>query len=359
MSVLYILIGILMFGVLIAAHEAGHFSVSKLFHIKVNEFSVGMGPAIWHKEKGGTQYSLRLLPFGGFCAIEGEDGESDDPRAFPKKPIWQRICVLAAGSAANLLIGFLISLIIYLSFAFSGDYVLPSARLAGFMDGFPLEGSEGLEAGDRIVSVNGWKVNSTRDFTLFMSVSDGETVDLVIRRDGERRKLEDFPLTLREYTDEAGNTVLKYGLYFDQKPLTVLSAVREAGCDCAYYARVVWVSLKYLVSGRAGVNDLSGPVGMVKAIGDAGAEAATVGEGLGNVFSLIAFIAVNLAVMNMLPIPALDGGHIFSMLVFWCIGKITKKKPSPKVENYIHAAGLAILLLLMVYVMFNDVRKLF
>lgn len=359
MSVLYIIIGILMFGVLIAAHEAGHFSVSKLFHIKVNEFSVGMGPAIWHKQKGETQYSLRLLPFGGFCAIEGEDGESDDPRAFPRKPIWQRVCVLAAGSAANLLIGFLISLILYLVFALSGGYVLPSARLAGFMEGFPLEGSDGLQVGDRIVSVDGWRVNSTRDFTLFMSVSDGETVDLVIRRDGERRKLEDFPLTLREFTDEAGNTVYKYGLYFEQKPLTVLSAFREAGSDCAYYARVVWVSLKYLVSGRAGVNDLSGPVGMVKAIGDAGAEAATVGEGLGNVFSLIAFIAVNLAVMNLLPIPALDGGHIFSMLVFWCIGKITKKQPSPKVENYIHVAGLALLLLLMAYVMFNDVRKLF
>ncbi len=359
MSVLYILIGILMFGVLIAAHEAGHFSVSKLFHIKVNEFSIGMGPAIWHKDKGETQYSLRLLPFGGFCAIEGEDGESDDPRAFPRKPLWQRLCVLAAGSAANLVIGFLISLIIYLSFAFAGDYLVPTARLTGFMDGFPLEGSEGLQAGDQIVSVNGWRVNSTRDFTLFMSVSDGVTVDLVVKRDGQRMKLEDFPLTLREYTDEAGNTVYKYGLYFDQKPLTVFTALREACNDCSYYARVVWVSLKYLVSGKAGVNDLSGPVGMVKAIGDAGAEAATVGEGLGNVFSLIAFIAVNLAVMNMLPIPALDGGHIFSMLVFWCIEKAIGRKPNPKIETYIHAAGLILLLALMAFVMFNDVRKLF
>ena len=102
MSVLYIIIGILMFGVLIAVHEAGHFGVSKLFHIKVNEFSIGMGPTLWHKDRGETQYSLRLLPIGGFCAIEGEDGESDDPRAFPRKPIWQRVCVLAAGSAAKI-----------------------------------------------------------------------------------------------------------------------------------------------------------------------------------------------------------------------------------------------------------------
>lgn len=358
MSVLYILIGILMFGVLIAVHEAGHFGVSKLFHIKVNEFSIGMGPALWHKDRGETQYSLRLLPIGGFCAIEGEDGESDDPRAFTKKPIWQRICVLAAGSATNLLTGFLIALIIYMGYAFSGDYVLPNARLTGFMDGFPLEGAEGLQVGDRIVSVDGWKVNTTRDFSLFMSVSDGNSVDLVVKRDGKKVHLDDFPLTLREYTDEVGNTVLKYGLYFDQSPLTVGAAVREACYDVAYYARVVWVSLKFLFSGKAGVNDLSGPVGMVKAISDVGTEAASVKEGLSNVFTLIAFLAVNLAVMNMLPIPALDGGHIFSMLIFWCIEKLSGKKPSPKIETYIHAAGLILLLMLMAFVMFNDVRKL-
>ena len=359
MSVLYILIGILMFGVLIAAHEGGHFSVSKLFHIKVNEFSVGMGPTLWRREKGATTYSLRALPFGGFCAIEGEDGQSEDPRAFTKKPIWQRICVLAAGSGANLLIGFLIALCLYLGYCAAGDYLVPTAKLAGFMEGCPYEGEYGFLAGDRILRVNGWKVNSTRDFSLFMSLNDSETVDIVLRREGKKVKLEDYPLTLREYTDEAGNTVLKYGFLFLQEELTLPVALREALSDCGYYARVVWVSLRYLFSGRAGLNDLSGPVGIVKTIGEVGSEAPTVGAGLSNVFGLIAFVAVNLAVMNMLPIPALDGGHIFSMLVFWVIGKLSRKQPSPKIESYIHAAGLVLLLGLMVFVMFNDIRKLF
>ena len=359
LNVLYIAIGILMFGVLIAVHETGHFSVSKLFNIKVNEFSIGMGPAIWHREKGETKYSLRVLPVGGFCAIEGEDGSSDDPRAFTMKPMWQRICVLAAGSGANLLIGFLIALCLYLGYCAAGDYLVPTARLAGFMEGCPYEGEDGLMTGDRILSVDGWRVHSTRDFSLFMSLSDGQTVDIVLRRNGQRVKLEDYPLVLREYDDGEGGTVWKYGLLFDQDLLTLPVALREAWYDCAYYARVVWASLQYLLSGRAGVNDLSGPVGMVKAIGDVGAQADTVGEGLANVFGLIAFIAVNLAVMNMLPIPALDGGHIFSMLVFWLIGKLLRRKPSPKIESYIHAGGLVLLLGLMAFVMFNDIRKLF
>ena len=348
-----------MFGVLIAVHETGHFSVSKLFNIKVNEFSIGMGPQLWHREKGETTYSFRALPVGGFCAIEGEDGSSDDPRAFTAKPIWQRICVLVAGSAANLLIGFIIALCLYIGYCAAGDYLVPTARLAGFMEGCPYEGEDGFMVGDRVISINGWRVNSTRDFTLFMSVSTGDTVDIVLRRDGKRVKLEDYPLVLREYEDEAGNTVMKYGFLFDQDRLTLPVALREAWYDCAYYARVVWVSLQYLFSGKAGVNDLSGPVGMVKAIGEVGAQAPTVGEGLANVFGLIAFIAVNLAVMNLLPIPALDGGHIFSMLVFALIGKLIGRKPSPKIESYIHAAGLVLLLGLMAFVMFNDIRKLF
>ncbi len=359
MSVLYILIGILMFGILIAAHEAGHFTVSKLFRIKVNEFSVGMGPTLWHREKGETVYSLRALPFGGFCAIEGEDGSSEDPRAFTKKPIWQRICVLAAGSGANLLIGFLIALCLYLGYCAAGDYMVPTATLDGFMEGCPYQGENGFLAGDRILRVNGWKVNSTRDFSLFMSLSDSDTADIVLRREGKRIRLEDYPLTLREYTDGAGNTVLKYGFLFRQARLTLPVALQEAWYDCSYYARVVWVSLRYLFSGRAGLNDLSGPVGIVKTIGEVGSEARSVGEGLANVFGLIAFVAVNLAVMNLLPIPALDGGHIFSMLVFWLIGKVIRRQPSPKIESYIHATGLVLLLGLMVFVMFNDIRKLF
>ncbi len=360
MSVLYILIGILMFGVLVALHELGHFTAAKLFGIKVNEYAVGMGPALLRGKRGETEYSLRALPIGGFCAIEGEDGESEDPRAFTKKPLWQRFIVLAAGAFMNLLVGFLIVLAIYLASALSGSYVVADSTLDGFMDGFPLEGESGLMAGDRILSVNGWGVNNPRDITLFLSLTEGETTDLTVRRNGKKLKLEDLPLTRRTYLDPlTGEEGEYYGLLFRQRALTAGTALRESWYDCQYYARVVWVSLRFLLTGRAGIKDLSGPVGMVKAIGEAGSQAATVGQGLENVFSLIAFIAVNLAVMNLLPIPALDGGRILSMLVFALAGKILGRKPDPRIETYIHAGGLILLLGLMAFVMLNDIWKLF
>ena len=185
-------------------------------------------------------------------------------------------------------------------------------------------------------------------------------MDLVIRRDGKKLRLDDLPLQKRTYVDASTGTEGQYyGLYFTQTALTPGTALRESWYDCQYYMRVVWVSLRFLLSGRAGVKDLSGPVGMVKAMGDVGAQAATVGEGLSNVFGLVAFIAVNLAVMNLLPIPALDGGRIFSMLIFALISVIIRRKPNPKIESYIHAGGLVLLLGLMAFVMFNDIYKLF
>ena len=349
-----------MFGVLIAVHELGHFSAAKLFGIKVNEYSIGMGPTLFKRKKGETEYSLRALPIGGFCAIEGEDGESEDPRAFTAKPLWQRLIVLAAGSLMNFFIGFLITLLLYLISSLSGNYVVGTSTLSGFMDGFPLEGEQGLMAGDRILSVNGWGVNNPRDLTLFLSLEGGETVDLVISRDGKKLRLDDLPLQKRTYVDASTGTEGQYyGLYFTQTALTPGTALRESWYDCQYYVRVVWVSLRFLLSGRAGVKDLSGPVGMVKAMGDVGAQAATVGEGLSNVFGLVAFIAVNLAVMNLLPIPALDGGRVFLLLVTVLIEAVTGKKLDPKYEAYVHGAGMVLLLGLMAVIMFNDVLKIF
>ena len=360
MSVLYILIGILMFGVLIAVHEFGHFGVSKLFGIKVNEFSVGMGPTLLKRKRGETEYSLRALPIGGYCAIEGEDGSSEDPRAFTQKPLWQRLVVMLAGPFMNIFIGFLITLILYFISACAGVYVVSDSTLAGFMGGFPLEGEQGLMVGDRITSLNGWGVNSPRDLTVLLSLEGGDTVDLTLRRNGKKVVLKDLPLRQRLYTDpETGEEGLYYGLYFRQLDLTPGLALRESWYDCQYYVRMVWLSLRYLLTGRAGVKDLTGPVGLVKAMGDVGSQGSTVGEGLTNVFGLLAFIAVNLGMVNLLPIPALDGGHVFSLLVFALIGLIIGRKPDPRIESYIHSAGLVLLLILMAVVLFNDIVKLF
>lgn len=351
---MYIIIAILAFGVLIAVHELGHFSAAKAFNIKVNEFSIGMGPAIFKKQRGETLYALRCLPIGGFCAIEGEDGDSEDDRSFVKKPLWKRAVVLLSGSMSNLLIGFIIALVLNIVLPFGCPPVVTD-----FMDGFPLEGEAGLMAGDRIVALNGHHINTFSEFSLFMSFDSGDTVDLTVKRDGHRIKYENFPLTLREYPDGNGGTVERYGLLFSNERLNAFGVLKYSWYDCCYFIKLVRFSLASLFNGTAGIRDLSGPVGVVSAINDVGQNSATTGEGLIQVFYFIAFIAVNLAVMNLLPLPALDGGRIFFMYVFALIEKITKRTPGKQVEGYIHAAGLVLLLGLMAYVMLNDIIKLF
>ncbi len=354
---MYIAIAILAFGLLIAVHELGHFAVSKLMNVKVNEFSIGMGPALIKRQKGETLYALRALPIGGACVIEGEDGDSGEERSFTRKKLWQRLLILAAGSFMNLLTGFVIVAVIYFFYSFGG-YSASTTTLSGFMDGFPLEGAGGLMAGDRIVSVDGHKTNTTTEFALFMSLGDGKSVDLVVERDGKLVRLEDFPLALREYTDENGEKTVKYGLYFETVPFTPLIALQQAWYRCSFSARVVWISLGSLFSGKAGISDLSGPVGVVSMMNQAGRQSASAAEGIINVLFFVSFISVNLAVMNMLPIPALDGGRIFFMYVFAAIERLSRRKPNPKVEGYIHAAGFILLLGLMAYVMLNDIVKL-
>ena len=350
---MYIIIAIVAFGVLVAVHELGHFLAAKSLGIKVNEFAIGMGPKIISKQKGETTYSLRALPIGGFCAMEGEDGEAEDPRAFVNKSIPKRLVVLIAGSFMNFLVGFLIVLIL-----FSGRAYYSQPVLTGFMDGFPLEGENGLMEGDRIVSIDGHHVSLVEEVTLYLSRGNGESADIVVRRDGKRVKLDDLPLKLREYETENG-TELKYGLYFKVVESSFGELIRQSWANSIYFVKMVRMGLSDLITGAAKIKDLSGPVGIVSMINEVGQSSPTTSAALWSVAYLIAFIAVNLSVMNMLPIPALDGGRVFVMLVSWCIEKIIRRKLNPKVEGYIHGAGLVLLLALMAYVMFNDIVKLF
>jgi regulator of sigma E protease len=342
---MYIVIAIVAFGVLVAVHELGHFLAAKSLGIKVNEFAIGMGPKIISKQKGETTYSLRALPIGGFCAMEGEDGEAEDPRAFVNKSIPKRLVVLIAGSFMNFLVGFLIVLIL-----FSGRGYYSQPVLTGFMDGFPLEGENGLMAGDRILSVDGHHVSLVEEVTLYLSRGDGESADIVVRRDGKRVKLDDLPLQLREYETENG-TEMKYGLYFKVVEGSFGEVIRQTWANSIYFVKMVRMGLSDLITGAAKLRDLSGPVGIVSMINEVGQSSPTTSAALWSV--------AYLAVMNMLPIPALDGGRVFVMLVSWCIEKIIGRKLNPKVEAYIHGAGLVLLLALMAYVMFNDIVKLF
>lgn len=350
---LYIIIGILLFGVLIAVHEWGHFITAKKLDVQVNEFSIGMGPAIFSRQKGETKYSLRVFPVGGYCAMEGEDGESDNPRAFSRKAPWRKLIILAAGAFMNFVAGFVLVAIL---FAAVGGYAVPV--ISGFADGFPYAGEEGLMEGDRILSINGHRIGVYSDVSTQLNAAAGDgSMDLVIQRNGEKIVLEDFPLAPREYTED-GVTVTKYGLYFTMEEATFLGTLSQSWHTCGYFARAVWSSLGMLVSGQVGLGDMSGPVGIVSYLGEAGSQGGSIAAGLQNVVYIIALIAVNLAIMNLLPLPALDGGRILMLLVgeawfFFC-----GKKLDAKYEAWIHAVGFFLLILLMVAVTFSDIWKL-
>ena len=349
MSIFYIVIGILIFGLLVAVHELGHFAAAKACGVRVNEFAVGMGPAIVKKQKGETLYSLRCIPFGGFCAMEGEDEDTGDERAFTKQKAWKRFLILAAGSAMNFLMGYVIVLILVSN---AGGFRAPV--IADFMDGCPYESAEGLQRGDRFIRIDGKRVWQYYDVGELLN-KGGETHDIVVRRDGRRVKLEDYPMVPVEYE---GQSQKMYGFYFGVDEPSLGNKLRYSGATTMEFVRMVWDALGQLVGGKVSVNDLSGPVGIVDMMAETGEQAETVSAGLYDIFYLGAFIAVNLAVMNMLPIPALDGGRIFLLLVTALIEAITRKKLDPKYEGYVHAAGMILLLGLMAYVMFHDIFRI-
>lgn len=349
----YIIIAMIMFGVLIAVHEFGHFSAAKLLGVKVNEFSIGMGPLLLSKQKGETLYSLRALPIGGFCAMEGEDEASEDPRSFGSQKAWKKFVILVAGAFMNFLTGFLILVLL-----FSQVTTLNRPVIEGFMDGFPLQGEEGLLPGDRIVKIDGERIYVYADVSLLFSRSNGQTMDLVIERDGTLLELDDFPLRLREYQDN-GEMVRKYGIYFQTQSATLLDRLKESWNQSIDFIRLVRMGLVDLFTGAAGLQDMSGPIGIVDAISTVGADSPTARVAAWNILYFVALIAVNLAVMNLLPIPALDGGRIFFLVVNGVFTLITRRKLDPKYESYINMAGFVCLIALMVVVAFNDVVKLF
>jgi regulator of sigma E protease len=348
MTAVYILIAILLFGVLIVVHEAGHFTAAKLCGVRVNEFAVGMGPAIIKRKKGETDYSLRCIPIGGYCAMAGEDEESEDPRAFTNQPAWKRLIILVAGSLMNFLLGMLIIAIL-----FAPAQAFLSPVIASFADNCPYDGP--LQVGDRFYSVDGHRIYQYYDFTDYMD-KNGPVHDIVVIRDGHRFKLDDFSMEKLLYE---GETQKRYGFSFGYEEATFTVKFRNVWNTSMEFVRWVWAGLAELVSGNVSVNDISGPVGIVDMIAETGEQAESTSDAFYSIFYLGAFIAINLAVMNMLPIPALDGGRVFLLIVTAVIEKIIGKKLDPKYEGYIHAAGMVLLLAFMAFIMFNDVLKLF
>jgi len=350
---MYIIVAIIAFGILIATHELGHFLAAKACGVRVNEFAIGMGPAIFKKRRGETLYSLRCLPIGGYCAMEGEDEDSIDPRAFTAQAVWKRLIILVAGAFMNFLVGLLIALIL-----FSNITAVVVPEIVSLADGFPDSGERGIMAGDRVYSINGERVRYASDFTLLLDRSGEERCDVVVLRGGEKVRLDNYELRMREYPAEDGGTELRYGVNFKVVRANLLEKIKYSFYVAFDFVRLVRFGLADLVSGAIGFKELSGPVGIVSTINDVGQSAATASTAWFSIAYLCSFIAVNLAVMNLLPIPALDGGRVFFLLITWVVEKISRKHVDPKYEGYIHTAGLVLLMGLMVAVMFSDVVKI-
>lgn len=349
---MYIAIAIIIFGLLVTVHELGHFFAAKAVGVRVNEFAIGMGPILLKKQGKETKYTLRVFPVGGFCAMEGEEENSDDPGSFLNKSLWRRLTILVAGSLMNFIAGFLIILIL-----FANAPAFSTNTLSGFMDGFPNSTTNPLLPGDTVYSVDGERIYLSSDIQTFLMRGNGKTADIVVIRDGKKVMLKDFPISLKEYTVN-GKTYTRYGFYIKTEEATFINKVKYSWYNSLSFVRLVRISLGDLIGGKAGMKDLSGPVGIVGVINDVGNSAPNFLEALENISYIFAFIAINLAVMNLLPIPALDGGRIFFMFVTWAIEKISRRKVNPKYEGYIHATGFFLLIGLMVFILFNDILKM-
>ena len=349
---LYIIIAIIMFGLLIGIHELGHFTAAKLCGVKVLEFSIGMGPLLWHRDGKETRYSLRLLPLGGYCAMEGEDGDSEDPRAFSRAAGWKRFLVLIAGSLANFLTGLILVLCL---FANVSGHVTPV--LVGFADGFPCQGPDMLLVGDEMTAIDGKHILTYSDIPTLLSRGNGKTHNVTVRRDGEKIHLKNLPLVPRVY-EEDGKKVTKYGMNFGYEQATLVGNLRLGLATSLDFIRMIWWGLEDLFTGVARVDALTGPIGIVDTMSDVAESAQDTRGAAMNLLYFCAFIAINLAFMNLLPIPALDGGRVLFLLVNGLLWLVCRRSIPARYEGYVHMGGMALLFGLMIFVAVHDVYRI-
>lgn len=333
-----ILIAILFFELIILVHEGGHFFAAKMMKVKVNEFSIGMGPKLFQFQKGDTKFTLRLILFGGYCAMEGEDSESDDKNSFANKKVIQRVFVVVAGAVMNLILGVLIILGMVCSQELVGTPVVADFDKDAVSNAY-------LEQNDRILAIDGMRVYTTTDITTgFSRSSDGE-VEFLIKRDGKTKtvnaKFNTQKIDGKNYID------MDFYLYGVEK--TVPNVLRETGRQFMSFCRMIFLSLHDLITGKYGLSDMSGPVGTVSVVSGA------VKMSLTSTFRIMAFLTINIGLFNLFPFPALDGWKLFILLY----EGIFKKKLPQKFEWMINAVGLAALLGLMCLVTFSDITKLF
>ena len=376
MTILYILLALVVFGLLVMIHELGHFLVARLFGVGIREFSIGMGPKLFSwkgKKKWGepdpekeeplvppvsfdpgdpvsepedyrTTYSLRLLPIGGYVSMVGEDEENEHPAAFGQKNVWKRIAVVVAGAFMNILLGFLLMLVLVVSTRDDSGVILASNVVAEFRE--EATSNQWLEVGDVITHVNGTRVHTGNEVIYEIMYRGYDTLNLTVEREG--RVLELRGVTFPQFEEE-GITFGLYDFAVAREQASFGAVIKHTFFRSCSTVKMIFDQLADLLTGRFGLNAVSGPIGITEEMGNAAK------DGFGTFLYLVIVITINLGVFNLLPIPALDGGR----LLFLLIEAITRRPVNPKIEGYIHFAGLMILLGIMLLVACKDIAGLF
>ncbi|MDE7278412.1 MAG: site-2 protease family protein, partial [Oscillospiraceae bacterium] len=301
---LSILIAAVFFCLIIIIHELGHFTVAKLCGIRVDEFAIGMGPAIFKKQKGETLYTVRLLPIGGFCAM-GEDEERETPDSFRQKPVWARMATIVAGAVMNLILGFILSAVLLLV-----DGGAVSTKIVWFSDD-AVSPQYGLQLEDTIVKINGVRVFSVKDITYQLGNDEDGVVDFVVKRGGEMVAVNGVKFAV-ETDKETGKNTLLYDFKVLKENVTPANIFPYAFKNAVYYGRIVLMSLRDIIAGKYGLNDLQGPVGIVTVISDVSEQS---GFDFSFILDIATLVTINIGIFNLLPLPALDGGRFIFLLV--------------------------------------------
>ncbi len=339
-----ILVAVVFFGLIVFFHELGHFTFAKIFKVKVHEFAMGMGPTLFKFKKGDTKYALRLFPIGGFVSMEGEDEESESEGALCNKPAWQRFIIVAAGGTVNLIMG-----VIIVAIMLSQTELIGLPEIHSFHEN-SVSSQYGLQVKDEIKKINGKRVFSEYDLSFLMSRDKDGVIDFVVEREGEEVNLDG--VEFRTY-DNNGTLTIVYDFIIKGVEPTFLNVAKNAVLESVSISRIVWISLLDLVTGQYGLSDLSGPIGTVTYIADA-AETAKLETDYSYLLTMLAMITINIGLFNLLPLPALDGGRLFFILI-----EMIFRKPVPKkYEGWVHAIGLVLLLVLMAVISFSDIWRL-
>ena len=340
MSLIRIVEALLLLSVLVMIHELGHYTAGRVLGFSILEYAIGMGPKLLGFKKNGIEYNLRALPLGGMCRFYGEDDGIINERCFNAQKAWKRFIVILSGPLMNFILAFVIAVILLLGW---GVADVTKVVVQGINQGSPAEAA-GMLPGDTFISIDGVKIEGMEGVTAAVAAADPEHMEAVVLRDGQ-----EVPLTMSGlYNPEAGANLMGVTISYGTKPVGLLYALKEGAAYCWEMAGLVFTSLGMLISGSAGLKDVAGPVGIVQILGEA------VASGWDYVLNLCVMLSVNLGIVNLFPIPALDGGRLLFILIEWIRGKPVP----PEKEGTVHLIGFGLLMAFVVIITFNDIMRL-